>query len=125
MSEAESDWTAALVADSEAALRRLCVAVEDGAEQMSSTQRTAGGLQPLGEPADEPEAGANVGILQAITALRTAVVGAADLATERTRRIVETLPGDSASFRQSDAGVLLSRGQSTLRRLLGDSAAQD
>ncbi len=117
MSEPDAQWADDLVADSDAALQRLCAAVARRDPDVDS----AGIVEDSGARFfAAPAAGPGASLLEAISALRIAVVGAADLANARTRAIVATLPDGDSDDREPDPGALIRRGEETLRRLLGD-----
>ncbi|MDG4665692.1 hypothetical protein [Mycobacterium sp. 236(2023)] len=106
-----------LMADSDAALQRLCAAVQRRSPEVDpSNDIQEDGARFFIAPASAPGAS----ILDAISALRVAVVGAADLANARTRVIVETMTDDGADDSIPDPGALFRRGEQTLRRVLGD-----
>lgn len=116
MSETNPQWADDLVADSDAALRRLCAAVQARTPDLDSPSIIAGSGEPsLAGPSVEQRAS----ILDALGALRIAVVGAADLANAQTRAIVDTFSDDSDGW-VPDSGALFRRGQQTLRRVSGD-----
>ena len=106
-----------LMADSDAALQRLCAAVRlRSPDTDSSKEIQEGGARFFIAPPSAPGAT----ILDAVSALRVAVVGAADLANARTRAIVETMTDDGADDWTPDPGALFRRGEQTRRRVLGD-----
>lgn len=116
MSETNPQWADDLIADSDAALRRLCAAVRSRAPELQPPSIIAGSDQHLAGPAG----GASASILDALGALRIMVVGAADLANARTRAIVDTFSRDDSDRWVPDPGVLFRRGEQTLRRVSGE-----
>lgn len=113
MSETNSQWADDLVADSDAALRRLCAAVRSDAPELPSSSVIA----ESGRHLAGPSGGTSASILDALSALRTMVVGAADLANARTRAIVDTFSRDDSDGWTPDPGVLFRRGEQALRRV--------
>ncbi|PRC44819.1 hypothetical protein C6A85_98300 [Mycobacterium sp. ITM-2017-0098] len=109
-------WASDLVADSDAALQRLCAVIEQGAaDPLPPLPR---GTRPLSVPESEAAAETNAGIAEALKALSNAVVGASDLANARLRDILATV-SDGTESRRGEApglGALIRRGQEVLQR---------